>query len=426
LIINHYVIFLIISTVLSATATVYTYQRRAAAGATSLIWLQLATTIWSFAYMLELANTELQTMYFWLKIEYLGIAFMSLWCLRFALLYTGQDKWLTRQKTAALSVIPTLTLFLHWTNEWHGLFYSKVELGISHGMAVLVLSKGAWYWVHIANFYISFSAMVFLILQMCWRRGPLYRKQVLTIVIGSLLPCIGNVLYLTNLTPFPHLDLSPFAFSLMGIAMIWVLFRYRLFNVVPVARDMLIENMGDGVLVLDTANRVVDINPAATALIGVETSSSIGQNIETLLSDWPQFLTACQGEEKVHHEITRENHTAQTLDLLILELTDRKGHQRGKLITLRDITPRKQLEAEREGLIHNLQEALAHVKTLNGLLPICSGCKNIRDDQGYWHQVEVYISNHSGADFSHGICPDCIKRLYPEYRKKDKPDTEAP
>jgi PleD family two-component response regulator len=62
-----------------------------------------------------------------------------------------------------------------------------------------------------------------------------------------------------------------------------------------------------------------------------------------------------------------------------------------------------------------LQEALANVKTLKGLLPICSSCKKIRDDEGYWQQVEVYVRDHSEAEFSHGICPDCIKKLYPEY-----------
>lgn len=71
--------------------------------------------------------------------------------------------------------------------------------------------------------------------------------------------------------------------------------------------------------------------------------------------------------------------------------------------------------ADKEKLIAQLEEALANVKALSGLLPICSSCKKIRDDQGYWHQVEAYLLKHSEAEFSHGICPDCIKRLYPGY-----------
>jgi PAS domain S-box-containing protein len=81
---------------------------------------------------------------------------------------------------------------------------------------------------------------------------------------------------------------------------------------------------------------------------------------------------------------------------------------------LLDITPRKKAEEERENLIRKLQEALAEVKTLSGLLPICASCKMIRDDKGYWNQIETYIADHTEAKFSHSICSDCAEKLYPE------------
>lgn len=84
--------------------------------------------------------------------------------------------------------------------------------------------------------------------------------------------------------------------------------------------------------------------------------------------------------------------------------------------TLRYAIERKQAEVERERLIQELKEALAQVKTLRGLLPICSGCKKIRDDQGYWNQIETFIVNHSDAQFSHGICPDCAKKYFPDFK----------
>ncbi len=82
------------------------------------------------------------------------------------------------------------------------------------------------------------------------------------------------------------------------------------------------------------------------------------------------------------------------------------------LTTIVDITKRKQLECEREKLIAELEDALARIKTLSGLLPICAGCKKIRDDKGYWNQIEEYITEHSDAMFSHSICPDCQVELY--------------
>lgn len=81
---------------------------------------------------------------------------------------------------------------------------------------------------------------------------------------------------------------------------------------------------------------------------------------------------------------------------------------------IRDITERRAIEAEREGLIHELQEALRRVKSLSGLLPICASCRKIRDKAGAWHNLEAYVRTHTEADFSHGICPDCRSRLYPE------------
>lgn len=83
----------------------------------------------------------------------------------------------------------------------------------------------------------------------------------------------------------------------------------------------------------------------------------------------------------------------------------------------KDVSQRKGLEQEREKLIAELQNALAEVKILSGLLPICASCKNIRDDKGYWTQIETYISQHSDAKFTHGVCPECIKTLYPEIYK---------
>ena len=87
---------------------------------------------------------------------------------------------------------------------------------------------------------------------------------------------------------------------------------------------------------------------------------------------------------------------------------------------LTDVTKEMEAEDERERLLNELQVALEKVKVLSGLIPICANCKQIRDDKGYWNQIEAYISKHSDAQFSHGICPDCVKKLYPEYYEKFK------
>ncbi|MEJ2689837.1 MAG: hypothetical protein P8130_07785 [Deltaproteobacteria bacterium] len=86
----------------------------------------------------------------------------------------------------------------------------------------------------------------------------------------------------------------------------------------------------------------------------------------------------------------------------------------GIVESFQDITDRKEAEIERDKILGELKSALSKVKLLSGFLPICASCKKIRDDKGYWNQIESYIKKHSEAEFSHSICPDCAKKLYPE------------
>jgi hypothetical protein len=96
-------------------------------------------------------------------------------------------------------------------------------------------------------------------------------------------------------------------------------------------------------------------------------------------------------------------------------INDDSGHHKRIYGANQDITERKVVEKEREKFILELREALSQVKMLSGLLPICSSCKKIRNDEGYWEQMEMYIRDHSEAEFSHGICPECVQKLYPDF-----------
>ena len=100
-------------------------------------------------------------------------------------------------------------------------------------------------------------------------------------------------------------------------------------------------------------------------------------------------------------------------------LLDAEGKPVGVIESFQDITDRKRVERERELLIEELRKSMEKVKLLSGYLPICASCKKIRDDKGYWTQVEAYIRSHSEVEFSHGICPECMHKLYPELVDKE-------
>jgi PAS domain S-box-containing protein len=110
--------------------------------------------------------------------------------------------------------------------------------------------------------------------------------------------------------------------------------------------------------------------------------------------------------------------TEYTFQVTKVPLYDDNGVVSSLCGIARDVSTQQRLEDEREKLIAELQEALANVRQLNGLLPICSGCKKIRDDKGYWNQVEIYIRKHSEAEFTHSMCPDCVKQYYPDLHEE--------
>jgi len=143
--------------------------------------------------------------------------------------------------------------------------------------------------------------------------------------------------------------------------------------------------------------------------------TTVGLNLWLSESERAAFVREIAAKGSVHDfEATMRQKSGEFRTVLLSSEKLTIHGQDSLLSTISDITFRKQAEAEREKLIRELQEALTNVKTLSGLLPICSACKKIRNDTGYWEHIEEYIAKHSGADFSHGICPECAKKIYPE------------
>lgn len=188
--------------------------------------------------------------------------------------------------------------------------------------------------------------------------------------------------------------------------------------------ERLINSSMDGILAFDQECRYTLWNPAMERISGVPKEQVLGQRAFDVFP----FLLEIGEDEYFHAALAGRSVVATDRPFYVPEtgrtgffegyyspIRDEVGQVVGGLAIIRDITERKRAEAEREKLIAELREALANVKTLKGLIPICAACKKVRDDQGYWNQLESYIRQHSEAEFSHGLCPDCMRRLYPEY-----------
>ena len=164
---------------------------------------------------------------------------------------------------------------------------------------------------------------------------------------------------------------------------------------------------------------ILAVNLTGARLVGIERARLLNRRFGLLVSeaDRPAFnallAKTIAGMDRQVCEVALLK--PETAPLFVhVEAVVSEGRRECRAVVL-DVTDRRQTEADRDQLIRELQQALASVKSLSGLLPICASCKRIRDDQGYWKQVEAYISSHSEATFTHGVCPDCSRKIFSEF-----------
>lgn len=164
------------------------------------------------------------------------------------------------------------------------------------------------------------------------------------------------------------------------------------------------------------------VNPAYLRMFGYETPDELVGHpvLKVIAPDEHEAITRRSkarvngGSAENSYETRGLRSDGQRIEMEVHVSTYRLQGQLLSLVILRDITERKRAFREKEKLIDELREALSKVKTLSGLLPTCAGCHKIRDEEGEWHEMETYICEHSDAGFSHGLCPRCAQRLYPE------------
>ena len=189
--------------------------------------------------------------------------------------------------------------------------------------------------------------------------------------------------------------------------------------------EYLTKYANDIILMTDRNHNIVEANDRAFEIYGYDRNELIGMDVRSIRSpeERPQFEGQFQQLDEKKSLLLQTVHQRKDgttfpveVSLRLIDVDGEKFYQG----IIRDITERKRAEEEREKLIQELKETLAKVRTLSGLVPICASCKKIRDDKGYWNQIESYIQKHSMAEFSHGICPECAKKLYPDFCEDDQ------
>lgn len=338
------------SALISVLLAITAWRRRPAPGALPFCLLMLAMAEWSLGYVRELASFTLFWAHFWNNVAWVGaMAAPTLWLL-FALRFTGRGRWLTRQNLALLMIEPLFMLLLIWTNGLHGSFENVIRLNTSGPFSALIVKYGIWYWINIAYSYLFLLLGAFVVCSFILssaRSAHLYCAQGVCLFAAVAAPWVGNVVTLSGHSPLAHLDLTPYAFLISCLAFAVGLFFFGLLDIVPVAREVVIESMRDAAIVLDAQDRVVDLNPMARIIVNCNAAQAVGRPFAQVFSAWPELLERCRDSLGMDKEVVMGKGAAQRyFGLHISPLTRRNGHVTaiGRLIVLYDITERIQTE----------------------------------------------------------------------------------
>ncbi len=343
-----YLTILAAATIISIMLALYTWKNRQTTGAKPFALMMLALFVWSLTYLIQILSPDLASQAFWNKATYFGIVTTPILWFLFSLEYTERKDWITRKRLIALFVFPVITILMTWTNDFHHLFWSTDGKLVQDGGVLLRSAEnGIWFWIHTVYSYFFIAAGTVMVVRALLHWPSQYRGQMIWILLALFAPWMLNVVQIFQLLPIV-IDLTPFAFTLTGIGMGFALFRHRLLDLAPVARDVIIEGMQDGIIVLDPSDRIVETNQAVQRILNMpENQTLIGKKFTEAFSQWPKLVERSEKATETEVEIALGTGSDQRwVGLSSLPLQDKRRKAVGRLIIIRNITLRKRAEEQ--------------------------------------------------------------------------------
>ncbi len=349
-----YAPLLMACTVVIAASAAVAFARREET-TTPFIALLLGMGWWQICQLFELILPSRSSQIAWSELAYLGIATVpGLW-LMFARSYRGTARTLPLWTRICYWTIPGVTIAVALAGNWHGAMWSSITAASNSPGAVLRFVHGAWWWIFVVYSYGLIAAGLITLVPAIVRLPRVFGGQVALLVVSVLFPWSINLLEAVGITLVPNLDLTPFAFSVSGAAWLLAILRFRMFDLIPVARETLIDNMVDGVLVLDRQQRVIDSNAAARIMIGKGSRELHGKDMQEAVPDWSAVLRALDAEVAPVLEVRAPANAEVLLEARRIALRRTHGVTAGELIVLRDVSARAHVEMELRNLNRELQ-----------------------------------------------------------------------
>ena len=272
-------VILIFTVTISVFVTFLLWRKVSNSRIRYVFYLMVAVSIWCLTTLGEYASLDISQKLFWSKLSYFGIASVPpLWFL-FSESFTKKQTWSRFPLVLLLWLIPLTSIVLVFTNEMHHLIWTSVVPANESQYAPLVYHHGIFFWIFTAYSYSLIALSTFWLIKMAVTSQQLFRFQVYTLLVGVLVPWIGNVIYLTKALADFGVDFTPVSFMISGVCFAIGFFRFRMFDLIPVARDVIYDRINDGIIVTTSEGEIIDLNTSAVQLLSKDTQNMVGKSI---------------------------------------------------------------------------------------------------------------------------------------------------
>ena len=407
-----YLASLVCSATILLGLAVYTWRYRRETSGESFSVMSLFAAAWALCCAIQGADASLKHQVFWRMASELCSTLLALSWTVMVISRTGNAALLKPAYWCALFAIPCITLGLNVTSQHQQLYLSHFHFA-PDGFS-LYCERGWWWYIDEAYAYLLLLASLVLLARSLLRPSTAKnRLQLLAITLTGVVPLLADFMFQLGGSPVRGVNLAPCTLAFSGLLCAWAIFKCDAFELIPLVQGMLIERMPDPVLAFNGQDQLVHFNGAAQRLFGLAPSRSKGQPPSVVFAEWECLRHLMRKGETFGEEVVVEADGCKSYyELCILAVVNKRGAVVGRMVDLHEITKMKNATAEREKLLAELQKALASITTPAGLLPVCSFCNHVRDDDGSWSTLSDYIQHHPKGRVSHGICPQCATRYF--------------
>jgi diguanylate cyclase (GGDEF)-like protein/PAS domain S-box-containing protein len=360
--INFGILAFLLSTLLSLGVFALVWPRRRLPGAVAFMIMVLSIALYSLADGFEYQSLTLADNRFWAVVSYPGVLGVPLAFFFFVAQYTGHERYLTKRNLTLLISFSCLVMLAVLTNEWHHLYWSSLTPDPILGETRIYYGHGPLFYIAVVYLYVLLLGGSLFLLQMFFGFHRAYRRQALGILIAVPLPWLSNMLYILNLSPLPATDTTPIFFSIASFIFAINIYYLKLLDLTPVAREIILENLQEGIIVFDRLNRIIDINRAGRLFFDSSKNIQIGQNAVEALPELKDFFKDLPD----HMELHLQNASSTWLELRLTPLNSPNGENLGQMLIVQDISTRKQMELELQNKSREM-EILAISDMLTGL-----------------------------------------------------------